>query len=679
MDHSISARLPPHLIAGTLPCERPDYIVVIPSFNRPTQLRDKTFDVILRQRVPLERVFVFVAGVTVEGQTQSESQRYLGVLVPKGLPADHVVTGVKGILQQRNYIVDWVLSRFGDLTHVVSMDDDLDELLYKVPTRIDRRGGEVGVLRPLEVGGLDAWIAHASKAMLKYNCYIWSLNTSANPYYMRSDTIGTGNGMINGYFYGFRVRANTPELLPQFKSASEDRERSVRYFAKDGILLRYKMYAAKTKPFHNAGGIQDEYEGSLDLRKADEREGHRMIEAAFPLLYTSKSRQERRTVQTMEGGFKRMDSSESIVQNGLRSDLQPRTRGEGRRQGQADDVPADSSLVATGRDTTGTDEQRVVSEAVHSQARGSRSLRSEDHKRYIEVYRSVHPPLKEAPDGWEIERREGPSGCRYTKYTKNGKTCYSLKQIEAYLGCEISRTAGQLQTSAGSDQEERGEGETRNDPDGVAGNLLASSSRMSSEADFDGEWDCCTCTFRNPPDVDACVICRGARPGEGAWFCSTCNCENTEVTLVCIACCVARPDPAAWLCLRCEAHSPPDENSCVACGLHIDLNCEGKFRHYVDSDSDREDPEEQPEVATTHDAAAPQTTGAEASAGLQTCVRCTFDNPADVFACKMCDAPLTDEESSRKRARHGVPALTDCRTNAASSSCNLPIMIEDSQ
>ena len=301
---------------------------------------NKTFEIILRQRVPLARVFVFVADITVEGQMQSELQRYLSVLVPRGFSFDNIVTGVKGILQQRNYIVNWVLNRFGDLQHVVSMDEDLDELLYKVPTRILKSGGEVGVLKPLEVGGLDAWIAHASESMLKFNCFIWSLNTSANPYYMRSDTIGTSNGMINGYFYGFRVRADTPELLPQFKSASEDRERSVRYFAKDGILLRYKMYAAKTKPFLNSGGLQDEYESSLSLRKADEREGHRMIEAAFPLLYTIKSRQARRMVHTMDGGFKRMNSSKSIAERGSRTDLQPRTRDADKRHGSVTRSPS---------------------------------------------------------------------------------------------------------------------------------------------------------------------------------------------------------------------------------------------------------------------------------------------------------------------------------------------------
>lgn len=71
MDESSSSVQPPHLLAGTLPTERPDYVLVIPSFNRPTQLRDKTLEIILRQRVPLDRVFVFVADTPAEGQTES--------------------------------------------------------------------------------------------------------------------------------------------------------------------------------------------------------------------------------------------------------------------------------------------------------------------------------------------------------------------------------------------------------------------------------------------------------------------------------------------------------------------------------------------------------------------------------------------------------------------------------
>ena len=47
--------------------------------------------------------------------------------------------------------------------------------------------------------------------------------------------------MCNGYLYGFRARLDE-DLQCKFMTATEDRERSVRYFAKDGIVLRYQMY-----------------------------------------------------------------------------------------------------------------------------------------------------------------------------------------------------------------------------------------------------------------------------------------------------------------------------------------------------------------------------------------------------------------------------------------------------
>merc|ERR1712070_1048302 len=128
-------------------------------------------------------------------------------------------------------------------------------------------------------------------------------------FYMRSDTIGTGNGMCNGYFYGFRARQDD-DLKCVLQTATEDRERRVRYFAKDGIALRYKMYTAKTKCFKNDGGIQDDYQGSLscrnEARKRDEREGHRTIAAAFANLYAAEPLKQKKMIQSMEGLFLRV-------------------------------------------------------------------------------------------------------------------------------------------------------------------------------------------------------------------------------------------------------------------------------------------------------------------------------------------------------------------------------------
>ena len=51
--------VPPHLLVGPLPlAERPDYVLVIPSFNRPVMLRERTLQILLQQGIDLTRVFV---------------------------------------------------------------------------------------------------------------------------------------------------------------------------------------------------------------------------------------------------------------------------------------------------------------------------------------------------------------------------------------------------------------------------------------------------------------------------------------------------------------------------------------------------------------------------------------------------------------------------------------------
>jgi len=266
---------PPHLLSDlVLQVPSADFVLVVPSYNRPQEILAKTMKVILKQQVPLDRVFVFVANECADGQTESEYERYAEALASVGLPASQIVVGVRGIIAQRNFIVQWALKKYGELHHVVSMDDDLEGLYYKSRTGFDNYGAERGALTELEEGGLQAWIAHAAAAMVQLKAYIWSLNTSANPYFMRSDLISTANGMCNGYLYGFRVRSER-KLLPCLRNATEDRERSVRYFALDGVVLRYKMYTATTKCVKNAGGLQDDWQGTMaernDARKMSER------------------------------------------------------------------------------------------------------------------------------------------------------------------------------------------------------------------------------------------------------------------------------------------------------------------------------------------------------------------------------------------------------------------------
>lgn len=288
-------------------------------------LANKTLGLLQRQgqRLDMGHIWVFVAD-------EEERLQYVRELQHTGLPEACIVIGRLGILQQRNFIVEWVCRRFPPLKHVVSLDDDLDSLYYKVRSGWDARGGELGHLEEVQQGGLEALILHAARAMECTGSYLWGVSTSQNAYFMRSEGIATGNGQINGYMYGFRSRPDS-DLKNAFFSATEDRERSVRYFAKDGIILRYKMYTAKTNCFKNHGGIQDTYAGSLVernlARKEEERQGHAQIERAFPHLYTAASVCDRRRLETMLGGFRVARAADPRYTYGLQADLQPRQRG----------------------------------------------------------------------------------------------------------------------------------------------------------------------------------------------------------------------------------------------------------------------------------------------------------------------------------------------------------------
>merc|ERR1719460_1622065 len=68
------------------------------------------------------------------------------------------------------------------------------------------------------------------------------------------------NGLVNGFLHGFICRPQCAELYRTLCDAVEDCEFSVRHFAKDGIVLRYRMYAGSTSPYAYAGGLQAKFE-----------------------------------------------------------------------------------------------------------------------------------------------------------------------------------------------------------------------------------------------------------------------------------------------------------------------------------------------------------------------------------------------------------------------------------
>merc|ERR1712066_1175008 len=98
--------------------------------------------------------------------------------------------------------------------------------------------------------------------MKEKKAFLWGVNTSQNPRHMRPYGFSVKNGLVNGYLNGFICRPHCKELLREIADATEDSEFSVRHYAKDGIVLRYRMYAGITSPYLNRGGLQTKFENS---------------------------------------------------------------------------------------------------------------------------------------------------------------------------------------------------------------------------------------------------------------------------------------------------------------------------------------------------------------------------------------------------------------------------------
>lgn len=100
-------------------------------------------------------------------------------------------------------------------------------------------------------------IQRAGREMSTCGANLWSVNTSKNHYFMHGhgadlrrqakqtgifrDTT-TRLGLIYGAFFGFRV-LHDPSLYTRFGQIKDDVERSLRYWHRDGVVIRFKRYA----------------------------------------------------------------------------------------------------------------------------------------------------------------------------------------------------------------------------------------------------------------------------------------------------------------------------------------------------------------------------------------------------------------------------------------------------
>ena len=224
-----------------------EYRIAIPSLGRPDKIMKNTISMLQRHNVGLSRVTVFCVA--------DEYDQYR-----LALPDDvSVVVGVRGIVAQRQFIVDY----YPEDTLLLCCDDDLADI-DGIP------------------GSLTEFIEASFYDLAKYDAYLFGIHPCWNAFFRKNNPrISLNLTFIIGTFYGIRVRHSNDLKTTVALNEKEDCERTLRHFIKDGCVIRYGQVGVKTKQF-SVGGL-----GTIKNRLDDTKTDADRIYEHFGFAYCS--------------------------------------------------------------------------------------------------------------------------------------------------------------------------------------------------------------------------------------------------------------------------------------------------------------------------------------------------------------------------------------------------------
>ena len=238
-----------------------DYIIVIPSYNRPDIIQIKTLALLNRHNINPQKIIIFVAN--------QEQYDLYKAKVPAMLYGNLVI-GVLGLKNQRNFIMDY----YPEGTHIVQMDDDLDKIVELVVTRKSlgmekgigkgagtrkeqvkpsRRSSTRKTVRP--ISNLDEFIKNAFKICKEKGIFLWGVYPLSNARFM-TPKVTTDLRFIVGPMWG-NINRHRPDLRLTIDE-KENTERTLQHWVIDHKVLRFNGVGIETKYYKNKGGMQNE-------------------------------------------------------------------------------------------------------------------------------------------------------------------------------------------------------------------------------------------------------------------------------------------------------------------------------------------------------------------------------------------------------------------------------------
>lgn len=229
--------------------------VAIPTSNRVDRLRDSTLPLLLNGGVPPEIITLFIpdAGQAAEYMA---AVGHLGVQIQYGHG--------RGMREARNAIA----RAYPAGTRLVQIDDDIRGIFRRVDEK--------------HLAPVDDVKALFDSCAETAGGHLWCVYPVPNPFFMKpAGTVRRGGlWYAEGCLFGYTVEGDDTELVTV--DDKEDFERSIRFYLRDGEVVRFDDITFRTRYYTEPGGMQD-YRTSKTIEW-----GAKRLEELYPGLATAR-------------------------------------------------------------------------------------------------------------------------------------------------------------------------------------------------------------------------------------------------------------------------------------------------------------------------------------------------------------------------------------------------------
>lgn len=234
----------------------------IPSYKRSDIIKSHTLAVLKNYNIPNKQIFIFVASIP-------EYEEYYNKL-DNANECYNIVIGQLGLANQRNFITKY----FKEGQYIINMDDDIEQFtIYDKENRQQNANAN----KPLTIDEFKYYCLRGFKFCKMYNSYIWGINASRNPKFMTNRTVFYPS-LIVGYFWACINRHDIDLSITM--DIKEDYERTIKYYKKDGIIIKFNNIQAISKIYKNDGGLQTIY--TLEQRQNESLKNSHHLVSLFP-------------------------------------------------------------------------------------------------------------------------------------------------------------------------------------------------------------------------------------------------------------------------------------------------------------------------------------------------------------------------------------------------------------